>query len=95
MDGTARGDLVTLVDEEPDHSGPKPAERLLKDVWTEGKRSGEDNLETARARRRADMARLAPDHLDLVDPAPYPVLRSPGLRSLCDRLLGAGKIGAD
>ena len=91
VDGTARGDLVTLVDEEPDHSGPKPAERLLEDVWKEGKRSGEDNLETARARRRADMARLAPDHLDLVDPAPYPVLRSPGLRSLCDRIGGPGR----
>ena len=91
VDGTARGDLVTLVDEEPDHGGPKPAERLLEDVWTEGKRSGEDNLETARARRRADMARLAPDHLDLVDPAPYPVLRSPGLRSLCDRIWGPGR----
>ena len=87
-DGTARGDLVALAEEEPGHGLPRPAERLLEKVWTEGKHSGEASLEATRARRREDLARLSPEHLDLINPAPYPVTRSPGLSQLCNRMLG-------
>ena len=91
--GYARGDMVTLADEVPDQEGTAPPEPLLEDAWREGRLSGEENLQAARARRRSDLARLPPASLDLVDPAPYPVIRSPGLRALSDRVLAAVMIG--
>ena len=91
--GHARGDMVTLADEVPDREGTAPAEPLLEDAWREGWLSGEEGLQAARARRRSDLARLPPACLDLVDPAPYPVVRSPGLRALSDRVLAAVMIG--
>ena len=91
--GHARGDMVTLADEAPDREGTVPAEPLLEDAWREGRLSGEESLEAARARRRSDLARLPPACLDLVDPEPYPVIRSPGLRALSDRVLAAVMIG--
>ena len=91
--GHAGGDMVTLAGEAPDPEGPAPAEPLLEDAWREGWLSGGEGLEAARARRRSDLARLPPACLDLVDPDPYPVIRSPGLRALSDRVLANVMIG--
>ena len=92
-EGDARGDMVTLEGEVPDLEGTAPPEPLLEDAWREGRLSGEEGLHAARARRRGDIARLPPACLDLVDPEPYPVVRSPGLRALSDRVLAAVMIG--
>ena len=91
--GQARCDMVTLAGEAPDREGSAPPEPLLEDAWREGRLSGEESLRAARTRRRADIARLPPGCLDLVDPEPYPVVRSPGLRALSDRVLAAVMIG--
>ena len=84
-DGTALADLVTLADEKPD---PEPSDThrpLLEEVRRDGMVARE-SLESARARRRADLARLAPQFLDLTDPATYPVSQSRGLKALGDRM---------
>lgn len=91
--GVAVGDMVTLVDEAPEPRETVPAEPLLEDVRKRERPPGPEGLEEARARRRADLARLPVECLDLVRPAPYAVVRSRGLRSLSDRLLGAGTTG--
>ena len=86
QDRTAGGDLVTLREEEPEEG--QAWEDLLEQVWANGRSMIQEDLETARDRRRRDIARLSPDYLDLIDPSPYPVARSPGLRALCDQMFG-------
>ena len=91
--GYAHGDMVTLAEETPDRKEEDAPEPLLEDAWRHRKLSGEENLQAARARRRADMARLRAECSDLVDPEPYPVVRSPGLQELSDRVPAAVMIG--
>ena len=91
-DGAAAGDLVTLADERPSDAAPGNCEHLLEEVWgAEGKPAGPESLEAARKRRREDIARLSPEHLDLIEPAPYPVSVSRGLRTLRDRIFASAR----
>ena len=89
-DGTAAGDLVTLVDEEPTHQPSGSYEHLLQEVWgTGGRLTPAESIEAARQRRREDVSRLRQEHLDLLEPAPYPVLLSQGVRAMRDRAFKA------
>ena len=66
----ARGDLVTLAGEQPGGGGAT-YRALLDEVWKDSVGTTE-TLETARTRRRADLARLSSEHRDLIDPGPLP-----------------------
>ena len=91
-DGAAEGDLVTLVEEEPSHGAAGNYEHLLEGVWgAEGKLAGPETIEAVRQRRREDLARLSPEHLDLIEPATYPVSLSQGLRTLRDRMFAVAR----
>ena len=84
-DGTTLADLVTLAGEDPPDRDAYIHQPLSKEIWRDGKGTT-DPLETARSRRRADLNRLSPTHLDLIDPAPYPVIQSPELTALHDQI---------
>ncbi len=81
-DGTARQDLVTLVEGEEDRAVSADGEQMLETVWTECGASGDYGIESARTRRRQDLSRLSAAHRDLLDPARYPVVRSRALERL-------------
>lgn len=88
--GTARQDLVALADESPGPGEPRSWELLLDDVWGgEGILGKTDGLAEARARRHEDLSRVPADCRDLVDPAPYPVSLSLGLRTLRDQMFAS------
>ncbi len=80
-DQTALSDLVTLADEEPDPRPTQTCRRLLEVVWEDGMGS-RDTIDTARARLQADLSGLPAEYRDLIDPDPYPVGPSRGLRTL-------------
>lgn len=89
-DGTAGGDLVTLVDEEPSNPALGAYEHLLEEVWgTGGRLRPPGGIGAARKRRREDVARLSPEYLDLIEPAAYPVFLSRGVRKIRDRMFEA------
>ncbi len=91
-DGMARGDLVTLAGEQPG-GGATTYRALLDEVWKDGVGTTE-TLETARTRRRADLARLSSEHRDLIDPAPYPVAQSRRLRNLTVEMRARAGVGS-
>ena len=91
-DGAAVGDLVTLMDEAPSNPQPGTHERLLEAVWgTGGRITPAEGIKSARQRRREDVARLSPEHLHLVEPAPYPVSLSRGVKAMRDSTFQAGR----
>ena len=90
-DGTAVEDLVTLAGEDPADGGLGHYEKLLEKVWgPNSKPGGDETIETARVRRMEDLAGLAPEYLDLIDPARYPVSSSSSLKALRHSLFEPG-----
>ena len=90
--GGALGDLVTSAGERPADEEGAVHRDLLEEVWSDGAGAAE-SIETSRARRRADLARLSPGYLDLIEPALYPVTRSRRLAELGEQLSGPGGAG--
>lgn len=84
-DQDARSDLVTLAGEEPQSRDNTTCRSLLEVVWEDGV-GARDTIDTARRRLSADLARLLTKYRSLIEPEPYPVRQSRGLRELGARI---------